>query len=307
MALSRIESTKPADWCLWTLTPCTSAWNLLRSEYPNDLVRSADNRRWHNQEAIAAEAVRDWFAAVFHLTHLIGIGSSQSGNVLSELYARRGRAWAEQRQWKEAAEDFGAALKAGSDAELTLTAYALTLLASGDREGYREACANLLDQYGETAHSESAWRLVWVSILDSTPVKGMPSVALDSSRADGGHEIPACQIAHAATLVYRGQCEQALAVLNEARVFAESIDAVRCWLLLATVHHRLGNDMEAERWLRQSQLWIGRNCDTHPKALGNRPPKVVWEQRLELELFLSEVERAMKVTATVPRIEKIPN
>jgi hypothetical protein len=278
-------------------------WSTLRTKYPGDLVRTSDLSHWHRQEAANAEAVRDWYAVVFHLTQLIG--NSQSGKLLAKLYSRRGQAWAEQGRWNEAADDFGAAFKAGASDELTLTAHALSLLASGNDDGYRKACDNLLDQYGETAHSESAWRLVWVCNLDVKRETGMPHVRLDSAR-EGQPQLPACQIAHAATLCRHGKCEQALAVLNEAEVFAESIDAARCWLLLAAVHHRLGNDVEAARWIKQAQVWIKRNCDTHPKVLGNRPPKLAWQQRLELELFLGQVGNSMMgVAPAPPRIEKI--
>ena len=301
-------------------------WKDLRKDYSADFVRTSQEMLdWHRREAESAEMAREWFAARFHLDRLIQAeegsqvtlrtSEKKSSEVtknlkLSRLYARRATTFAERRLWKEASLDFDKSLETGSDDEKILTAAALTHLAAGqmndgNMEGYRKACAKLLEVYGPSAHGESASRLGWVCLL-APDSKCMEQEVGEIGRKAIGEkkDHPGCMIVDGAAKARLGQFQEAIKQLVPGQVLAEPLDAVRGWLYLTIVYHQLDQRAESQRWFAQAELWMNRNCNVDPRRPGKISP-LPWQQRLELELLHREIEQTIKKTLLQERIEKI--
>src|SRR5262249_51753247 len=101
------------------LSPCsaqflTGIWESLRSKYPEGFFRCSPEMlmSWHRQAAHDAENTRQWKLARLHLDALL---ASDPGH--GELHRRRGYAYSEMSQWKEAIVDYTQALATKPDAE----------------------------------------------------------------------------------------------------------------------------------------------------------------------------------------------
>jgi len=282
-------------------------WDQLRTKYAGEFVMTSDLRPWHLREMNSAEKNRDWFGVVFHLTRLIEIAqkNGQKTSTIARLFSHRGRAHAEKGEWRPAAEDFAAAIRGGLDDESLLISHALARLATGDVEAYRSARTQLIDLCGESANGDSACRLAWVCLLAPGDHGGESALDSLSQRADGGKGSAAYRIVRGAKLARAGKCQQAISLLGEGQVFAEGTDLPRAWMFLALAEQRAGHAEEATRWMNQARTWLARNADFSPKLLGNRPPTLSWQQRLELQLLRDEVERALTAPTEPKKIERI--
>src|SRR5262249_40555797 len=114
----------------------------------SDRVQQKDERDaqtvWHRRQAIGSAAGRQWFAAAFHLNHLLRADPDNP-----EVLGRRGDVFAEQGQWLPAAADFAAAADRQRDNAWHHFKHVLALLAAGDHRGYRQTCARMLKNLGE--------------------------------------------------------------------------------------------------------------------------------------------------------------
>jgi WD40 repeat protein/predicted Ser/Thr protein kinase len=280
-----------------------AVWERLQADHPAEFALAGDRAAWHRQGADAAEAGRDWFAAVFHLGRLLDAGNSD-GPATARLRARRGRAYAEQGLWAQAGSDFAAAAAAGLDDEGLLTDLALARLGAGDTKGYRDACRQLLDLSAESANGESACRMAWTCLL--APGGAEDVAALDGLTRRGGKKETAGVglLVRGAALARAGKWDEAAAVLLDGQALAEGADAPRAWLLLALAERRLGRADAARRWLKQTDAWLTR-YDTPRTLAADRGPSLPWQQRLELRLLRDEADRATAEKGDAARIEKI--
>jgi len=95
-----------------------------------------------------------------------------------DLYVRlgdnpidRGEALAELGLWPEAAALYTQGLAQGSPEDLEFyRRLATLLLAAGDREGYRRACVEMLEQFGNTVVPATAATVAWTCSLGPAPV-----------------------------------------------------------------------------------------------------------------------------------------
>jgi hypothetical protein len=77
-------------------------WETLHTKYPGDFTSSTEELfAWHLQEVQKCEIAGKWSDAVVHLNRLV-----QQQSARWDLFARRGRAFAEQGQWRQAAADY---------------------------------------------------------------------------------------------------------------------------------------------------------------------------------------------------------
>ena len=283
-------------------------WEELKKTHATELMHSTDVLAWHQNEADAAEKTRDWFAAIFHLTYLIETAGPKALNEeRAKLHNRRGRAYAEREQWQKAAEDMQKAIEEGLDDESLMTAHALLRFATGDGEGYKAACRRLFDLCGESANGESACRLAWAWLL--SPEAFAQPHAIDPIAMhfkNDGNQSASFLVVRGAKLVRAGQWKEAIALLDEGQICAEGIDVPRAWLFLALAEHFLAHDDAAKRWLNQAGVWIERNCKANPQVLAQRPTALTWEQRLELKLLRTEVEKSLAKPIDGKKIDKIP-
>jgi WD40 repeat protein/tetratricopeptide (TPR) repeat protein len=96
---------------------------------------------WDSVEADAGEQEEDWALAAWHLDHwLAGLASP-----CPQLLARHGRCALELGRTADAARDYAAAVRAGRTDADTLGWWARACLAAGDRDGFHQSRAALLN------------------------------------------------------------------------------------------------------------------------------------------------------------------
>ena len=126
------------------------AYDALLSKAPRTFIATpAQVMGWHLQQALACEAAGAWEAALEHLSRLI-----ETGPAIEALSLRRGLAHFELGHWPEASRDLDGRRLKPEDGPRWYVA-ALVHLVGGDRDGYRAACAGMLQHFG-TAESSGA-------------------------------------------------------------------------------------------------------------------------------------------------------
>jgi serine/threonine-protein kinase len=182
------------------------------------------------------------------------------------LFARA-RVQVAQREWTAAVASYaeGVALEPSDDGDVWFE-YAAVQLLSGDREGYRRACAHML------AHCQpnGPMRLYLVARActlapGSTDDPELPGRVSRSELA--GSPTAFWSLSEQAALELRGTQFRTNAVLLLGRSLAEDGRpgrAVPNWLWLALAHHREGNTAEARLWLGKAARWLDQQGDRMP-------------------------------------------
>jgi Flp pilus assembly protein TadD len=273
---------------------------------------------WHRDEARACLEVGQWAAARAHLDALITAEPAHWA-----LRVSRGHAHAASGTWDKAATDYATAIElAAVDPEVWYF-LALARLARGDAEGYRTACAGLLQRFGASTDIPTANLVAWTCALapDAVPdlarPVGLAEGAVANCPKDSGHHFMGTIVcfdgrfgraAAAATRarayaglntlgagLYRaGRLEEAVQRLSEAVRASGGDGTYADWLLLAMAHQRLGHGAEARRWLDKAVRWLDRADWPQPKDVA---PSPTWPERLEAQLLRREAEALVKGAA----------
>jgi tetratricopeptide (TPR) repeat protein len=290
---------------VWTAPKDTLSWQAERRQALNESVLP-----WHRAQAAEAEGGGQWFAAVFHLDRLIRAEPEHGPHHL-----RRAAALAKQGKGDEAKPDFekATALNAGLPSPVTVAAladldqwellgklhatavmapdasfdtwqhHALIRLQLDDREGYRKACALMLERFGWSKDyrvlGNVARPFSWgpEALSDLTPAVKLaqsfvhPNVKNADARTNLG------------AVLYRAkQDQEAITELNEAiKLRGTGGTALEC-LFMAMAHHRLEHADEAKKWF-----------DRAVQAIDKEPPSL-WNQRLELQLLRREAAQLLE-------------
>ncbi len=246
---------------------------------------------WHHQQAQVCEAAGAWEAAVKHLDRLI-----EDGPRVDVLAFRRGLAHAELGHWQEAASDLDVRRLAQHDEFFIWYLSALVHLAGGDRNGYRAACAGMLQHFGGADASGvpadfTAWTFALAPVA---PGDLAPALALaERLQADRPKNTMAATTLGA--LLYRaGRFAEAVARLDAAEQWPEDRRASPLYgrLFLAMAHHRQGHADEAKRWLDRAAAAIDKAITEH----GNGAEPLQLQRRLTLTLLRAEAAALLGVT-----------
>jgi WD40 repeat protein/Flp pilus assembly protein TadD len=200
----------------------------------------------HWREAIEAEIGKHWFAAVWHLNRLAAVGLPDA-----DLFRARGRAHLELGNWQRALEDFAKACEAVEADAWVWTNLARLRLYLGDDKGYRQACARMLQMWGQTKYPTQAKSVAWTCALgpdgvaDFKPVLRLAEMTVAKSPNDL-HLLNTL-----GAILYRaGRPEDAIKRLQEAVAKSPGKQgSVEDWLFLAMAHHRLGHSAGAKKCL----------------------------------------------------------
>jgi tetratricopeptide (TPR) repeat protein len=209
----------------------------------------------------------------------------------ARLHARRGRL---DRAASELAE---ASREIPDDARLPRLR-ALLLLESGDRAGWRDACAALLDRFGGTIDPRAArevaraWALAPGPAGDpATPLR-LADVAVGLDKDPFGAGAADAKVDAVTTLgaaLYRaGRPEEAIGRLEEAIRARGKAGSPRDWAFLALAHHRLGHRAEARGWL-----------DRVREHRPSEDPARFWDE-VEIRLLRSEAEAVVLYDPAFP-------
>ena len=130
--------------------------------------------------------------------------------------------------------------------------WGLALLGSGDRAGWRNATAALLDRFDGNINPRTANQLAraCASGPEAATDPGVP-VRLAEAAVQGADEfLEVDALSTLGAALYRaGRCDEALQRLGEGNRLWGEEGLPSAWPFLAMAHHRLGHRDEAHRWL----------------------------------------------------------
>lgn len=219
---------------------------------------------------------------------------------LDEYFARgfevRGGSHAAAGRHAEAAVDFARAIDAGSSSRSLWESRAVTLMAAGDREGYRKFVAGLLENHGGTTDPSTANALAWACVFAPKPVTdGERLLAVIRKATADEPENSSYVNTLGAVLCRVGKCADAVRALEEAMRLQDNGGTGWDWVFLALAHHEQGNAEEARKWRDRAIGWFDQELAA--KALQSRDGSRQWVERLQMELLRREVESTIKPPA----------
>jgi WD40 repeat protein/tetratricopeptide (TPR) repeat protein len=291
-----------------------AVWQRLRQEDPAAQPASPEREwAWHGAQAERCERAERWADAAAHLTPLI-----EAQSYRWQLWARRGRAWLEERDWEKAVGDLSAAIDRGAeDPSVWLDRgnaraeqgrfraaaadfgraqamgvmhvdplQALALLAAGDRAAYRALAARILAFLNTKAEEPYSYDpiefLLWPLVLPAGETLDLskPIALLGKQVARGKTDAEDLRTLGAA-LLRSGKTQDAIRRLEEA-CHAQPEGLPSAWLLLAIARQRAGDPAEAKKWFDRAAKWL----DDPQRTAG-----LEWFDRLKLRLLRMEYEQ----------------
>jgi WD40 repeat protein len=255
------------------------AWEELRARHPSPPAPSAaEVLAWHRRSADACVKGRSWHGALMHLDRLTEAEPKSPGNWLD-----RGRAHAELEQWDQAAADYERAMAAGAAGEPVWRELALLQLACGQPAGYRQACAHLLDHFGQTNDPNTANNLAWACILGPDATANPEEIVHLAERAVRANRTWVTLNTLGAALYRAGRLDEAVQRLTEADSRHEKQGSALDQVFLALAHHGRGDDARARACLAAAdRLWK----DESQASLASP----AWVVRLDFQLLRREAE-----------------
>jgi tetratricopeptide (TPR) repeat protein len=233
----------------------------------------------------------------------------------------RGSAHATLGQWAEASDDLYRATqlpKTFPDAE---AAYALVRLQLKDPEGYRQACARLVQKWGEKKERAPAMLIAWTcSVGPDSRINHQPLIeVLERSSTNSSQDEYRRLRALGAAQFRAGKWQETIKTFQEA--MEASKKPVACpALFLAMAHYKLKHPEDARKWLAKARSQIaeiqktnaddlvprkpmgkkGRGPGFKPLPPPLRPPtanqsssKLPWQEQSAMDLLLGEVEELL--------------
>jgi WD40 repeat protein/class 3 adenylate cyclase/tetratricopeptide (TPR) repeat protein len=259
-----------------------SEWPRMRPKEGSDpTARAVRLTAWHRAGAQSAANAREWAAAAVHLDHLIKARPGQW-----QLHRDRGEAHAQLGAWSKAAADLGSAASLEPD-DLFAAWFRLALaqLAAGDAAGYRETCARLFAQFGQTADPERGLSMAWVTcgLTNGLPNPEGPlrlaQQALEREPANARRNAVV-----GAVLLRAGRVAEAAARFDAGIQANPDDPSGVISACLALCHQRLGHPDVAQRWLDRAAKVV--DSDTEPAR--SSTARGSWVHRLERRLLVEE-------------------
>jgi tetratricopeptide (TPR) repeat protein len=203
------------------------------------------------------------------------------------LLLLRGRAYAEQGRWPQAVADFRAASQAQPKDARARRDLGLALLASGDEPASRRICTDMLRDFGETQHAETAKAVLSLAVLLPGAVPEPKALLPLSDKACPARPAHAEALTLLGAALYRaGTFDEALHQLERARDVPGEGISVEAELFLAMVQQHLRHTD-----LAQTALTVAN--DHWLRALARHPS---WDEELRWQRLRQEAEKLLQET-----------
>jgi tetratricopeptide (TPR) repeat protein len=218
-----------------------------------------------------------------------------------EAHVNRAESFVHLSQWRQAAGEFAQASEFQPEVAYLRTYRAIALLAAGDVDAYRQACADMVKRFEKTEKATTASDVLRACVLrDDALPDTAPLLALARAAAPDWH--PGIYLRGAA--LYRaGQYEASVREFEaEAKVFRPR---PWDWSFLAMGHSRLGHADEAHRCLAEAISWMDEAKRQELDDLtGTRPAWGNWYEPVIYPLLVREAEALLQKDLT-PLSEKL--
>jgi tetratricopeptide (TPR) repeat protein len=178
----------------------------------------------------------------------------------------------------------------------------LVRLHLGDNEGYRKACAVIVERFGKTTGGATPNLGAWSYILAPKALNDYAALVSWAEKQAGAQPQDFAHLSTLGAALYRaGRFDDALKRLQEANASYKPADEQRTaiayvWCFLVMAHHRLGHAAEARQWLNKAVTQIdGRLAGSLPhggdgKTSAGSAASIPWNRRLTLGLLRREAE-----------------
>jgi len=261
-------------------------WEELRPKYPALFTTTEDEvTAWHVREAEECESAMHWACAELHRRVLLKSNPGDQRRLLkcAELCALQGR-------YTAAAVDYESAVKLAPLDSSVVLQLATARLAAGDLEGYKQACADPLERFGDTQNARTAGDVAWAACLapdalgDYEPAIALAGLAVSSDLKSYPYRNTQ------AVLLYRaGKLEESSLQFEEClriRPGGTTLD----WSFLAMLRHRSGQAEEARTCLEKSRS----SYESELAAWKAQPFQIPWRHSIQARLLLQEAEAVVE-------------
>jgi tetratricopeptide (TPR) repeat protein len=189
--------------------------------------------------------------------------AAPAGQKAADELLHRGQEQAAHRQWSKAAESYKQALEAKpTDDGHFWFEYAALLVLSGDRAGYRQACAHMVERCGKVQglrayHVARACTLAPDSVKDLAEPRKLAETELHNN------DDKFWSLTEQAALEYRsGKFKGAVPLLQQStEADQEPGKVVLNWLWLAMARQQQGQVKEARESLDKAARWLDEHGD----------------------------------------------
>jgi tetratricopeptide (TPR) repeat protein len=246
---------------------------------------SRSDTGWHRSMAGEAERTGQTFAVVFHLDRV-----AEAGGAVTDLYRRRGLARAQLGRWDQAAADYAEQLKLDPSNQWCWYQSAALRLQIGDAEGYRHACREMLDQFGNTDDHAVAEQTAKTCLLAPKAVNNLEVVATLADRAVKASGSDRWILLTKALAEYRAD-HPAVAIEWLKRVSPKTdgqhLDA-SALAVLSLAQYRLGQTQETRQALASAQAILAQRMPDPSKGQWFRDD---WHDWLRARILCQEAEK----------------
>jgi eukaryotic-like serine/threonine-protein kinase len=252
-------------------------WDRALQDYGKAIEADGTRAEWWAGRAGVAAELRRWDDAVADYSKALELQRDDAA-----LALRRGRAEAERGRWDRAAADLALAGRERPNDLGLWHQQALTLLAAGDRAGYRRLCERMAKRFGGRDEAAFGRAVARTCTLAPDALPDLRALVRRAERAVTAYPQSAAERRRLAALQYRaGQFEPAAKQLQDMTAISGPTMEARDWLLLAMARQRLNKNAEVKTCLdRADQAKPG---DSAP-----------WDRRLEYRLLRAEADELLK-------------
>jgi serine/threonine-protein kinase len=212
------------------------------------------------------------------------------------LWLARGRSLARRSQWPEAAAAVARSveLQPPEQAEAWFEHASLRLL-TGDADGYRRVCADLVERSRRKDSTLRAAVVARACTLATGAVPDLKGVEQAAQSELTQKRAPLWSLTEQAALHYRaGRFEQAVPPLRESLLKNPKWEGeVLNWLWLAMAQQRLGQPDDARRSLEKAERWLAEQGKEMPAGAGG-PEALTLHDWLEAHVLRREADALVK-------------
>jgi serine/threonine protein kinase/predicted Zn-dependent protease len=266
-------------------------WHKAVADFSEDIKLYPNNPGALFHRAEAQARLGQWEKAVADYSKAIELfPNPPAGTVYREAWALRGGVYCALGQWGKAAADYAEQLKLDPGNEWYLYQSAVLRLQIGDREGYRRACREMLDRFGNTDKPAVAEQTAKTCSLAPDAVSPFEPVSKLADRAVKVREPDRWLLLAKALAEYRADhSAETVEWLKRVapKVDGEHLDAT-AFAVLALARHRLGRVREARAALASAQVILAQKMPDPGKG---RYFGGDWHDWLRAQILVHEAEK----------------
>jgi tetratricopeptide (TPR) repeat protein len=211
----------------------------------------------------------------------------------SAIYHQRGLAHSRLGHYPEARDDFAKVIELDPDNVMNRYWEALAHAAAGDLDGYKRACAAMIEHFGQSDKPEIGYWVAWTAVLAPAAVADMtvPITLAEMARTRDPQNSSFANTV-GATLFRAGRFDEAVQRLSAVSTAWDSAgtkptmySAAYTRFFLAMAHHRLGHAEEGRQWFDKAVQQMDEETQNE---------NVAWNRRATLQLFRQEAQELLK-------------